>query len=129
MGDFLYQNGPESLIPARRREELVAYAEAITAELPEECQDCPAAYLCGVALNEDNGYGYPRTPSDVRRMTIRHGSGSYSMLSGQAQFALKGIVRDANSLTDPTGPTDDGTKCCLDPDQKIDIDTTDPYRI
>ena len=125
MSDLLHERGVESLIPARNRQTLIDYAEKITSELPEVCSSCPAAYLCAVALNEDSGFGFPRTPTDVRRMHIKKGESSWSMLSGQAQFALKSIVSDANKRG--KGPNVAGDACCLDPDTKIDINETDLY--
>lgn len=125
MPELLHQKGVERLIPARERATLMSYAEQLIQELPEPCVNCPAAYVCALALSEDSGYGFPRTPLDVSRMHVSQGEFGYSLFSGQAQFALKGIVSDANERG--TGPTEDGSKCCLDPSAPININVPINY--
>jgi hypothetical protein len=126
MTESLHMRGRDSLIPSREKQTLAAYAEALSDELPEICTDCPAAYLCALALLEDTRYSFPRTPSQVRNMKIKQGESSWSGVSGDAQFALKSIVRDANERG--VGPSAGGDKCCLDPETIIDINKDDPYR-
>lgn len=128
MPETLHTQINDKLIPASNRPALVSLAEGLMAEIPTECVNCPAAFLCVIAMSEDNGYGFPRTPTDVRAMNIKHGEGSYSMLSGQAQFGLKGIVSEANRRKpEELGPKGEGDKCCLDPGKTIDINNNDPY--
>jgi|GEM_PF-5577454 len=128
------RNGLERSIPSSDRQALIDLANERLAELPDVCATCPAAYLCAMAMNEDEGFGFPRTPNDVRKMTIRYeGSGS-SMFSGEAQFALKSIVAGANRtkglvpMGAGSGPSEKGDRCCLDPQTVIDINKPDPYR-
>jgi hypothetical protein len=105
--------------------ELEKYADAIWAELPKNCADCPAAFAIRCAITDTTGWLPPRTPEAARLKTM-HGESSHTRLSGTAQYALKGLVSDANEGLCEEGPKNDGLTCGLDAEKRTDY-TKNPW--
>lgn len=93
---------------------LEALADRLFEELPKQCENCPLAFALRCAVSEDD-WLIPQTPRSARDIEIyRREDGGTSILSTNAEQALRSVVRQANEEPGEGPRGEEDSVCCQD---------------